>query len=96
MLSGPTSENLLKKKAKKRVHRSSITLTDAWVLLNSSARLFVRTSAGKVATCLRVKGNQSLFDNCMIRDDLPVDSSFPTRNFGLRGLKVWINQEGRS
>jgi len=34
----------------------------------------------QVASRSRVKGNQSLFDNCMIRDDLPVDSCFPTRN----------------
>ena len=69
-----------RKKQKKRVHRSPITLTDARVLLKSSARLFVCTSAIQVASRSRVKGNQPLFDNCMIRDDLPVDFSFPTRN----------------
>ena len=74
------SENLSRKKAKKRVHKPPIRLTDAWVLLNFAARLFVCTSANQVASRSREKGNQSLFDNCMIRDDLPVDSSFPPRN----------------
>ena len=79
-LCGSRSENLSPKKAKKRVHKPPIRLTDAWVLLNFAARHFVCTSAGQVASRSREKGNQSLFDNCMIRDDLPVDSSFPPRN----------------